>query len=106
MTKPYEVEVSKDVKWKAKPGEVKVKLSQEPQPSITWTPRGCKVTLFFPDQELFGEHFYDIPNGKPRNLKIKKLVEDKYPYAVYCHKDKDDKDFAIGNSTPIIIIDK
>ena len=106
MTNPHVVEVSKDVKWKATPGKVKINLSKEPEPSITWRPIDCNVTLFFPDQELCGENFYYIPKNKPRTLKIKKLVQDKYPYAVYCHKDKNDKDFAEGDSSPIIIIER
>ena len=76
--------------------------------TISWEAHDSDVSIFVPDaNEIFNskERVFDITKGGTVELKVMHKPEPgqqkRYHYAVY-HKDL--KDFGIGNSSPVIII--
>ena len=69
------------------------------------------VTLFFPDESIFGLSHVKLPEGEDITLEVRRIGKDiantnkieKNLYAAYSHKDYC---FAEGESSPIIIIEK
>ncbi len=72
---------------------------------IIWKAIDSDVTFFFPDPNLFGESLGTILKGSHKELRVQLGSEnkegDKYYYAVYHYGLKN---FARGNSNPVIII--
>ena len=75
---------------------------------VSWEAHDSDITIFIPDASLiFGssERLFDVPKGGNIELKVidKPGVGEqrRYYYAIY-HKNV--KDFAVGNSSPEIIV--
>lgn len=88
------------------PGTIHVKPGDE----ISWRAPDFDVKFFFPYKELFGKNLFEFAAGDPIFLKVsEKLPEndfcDVFPYAIFC-AGKEANTFAIGNSEPIIIIER
>ncbi len=101
--------------WKADPGT----LGDDPDPNkkvrkgdlIRWeVNKGSDVTLFFPDETIFGLCHVKLLQGENITLEVRRIGKDnaagkleKNLYAAFCHQPNC---FAEGNSSPIIIIEK
>jgi hypothetical protein len=69
---------------------------------IRFVAANSAVTVWLPDNILFGVQQFDVPPGDPRTLTVQKVPGGEYPYAVFC---KGTRRFAEGNSSPIIIVE-
>jgi hypothetical protein len=77
---------------------------------VTWTARGTGARLIFPNDELFepNDEFFETNEGYIRDGESVSLIvsnrarrKRRYPYAVITDSNKD---FAIGGSYPVIIV--
>ena len=70
--------------------------------NIVWTALGSDIYLQFSDSTLFGTHNATIPAGSNLSLTVTPSAKPgRYPYAAFCLRDKQ---FATGDSPPVIII--
>lgn len=111
-------------KWKASPGTLgddpgrpgypdpskKIKKNELIRFSIVSPPEveGSDVTLFFPDESIFGLSHVKLLAGEDITLEVRRGKakatpgDEKNLYAAFCHKPNC---FADGDSNPIIIIE-
>lgn len=121
MATPTEVKISwnsVESKWKVDPPKVeKVKRGH----AIRWEAQGSAVTLFFPDDTIFGLSHVKLENSVPNDsitLEVKRDLQkadadgkERNFYAAYCHTPYESNGnkftgcFAEGESNPIIIIE-
>ena len=86
-------------KWSTSPGECSASSGDE----ITWRAEETALTLWFPEESLFGQRELSIASGGTATLTVGKNVEPgRYAYAVYCH---DPREFASGSLHPVMIIE-
>ena len=99
-SKVHDIEIiCRDGVWKVEPSKVKAKAGD----SIHWNVVSSDATLLFPTRKLFWHQDFMIATDKGLVLNVGQDKEGEYRYAVFCHKEND---FAEGNSSPIIIIEK
>ena len=69
---------------------------------VIWTARGSDVYFQFMDKKLFGWNTKTLKDGRQLVLPVGRLARSgPNPYAVFCLADKQ---FATGDSAPVIII--
>jgi len=73
-----------------------------PGEDVIWKAIGTKVTLLFPDAELFGTRDLVIEANGEGKLTVQGVQPGIYPYAVYVHEEND---FARGGTHPAMIIE-
>ena len=115
--KHHKVRISWDgTKWKANPGKLGGHPAEDKKVSrgdtIQWfigsdpdSDPHSEVTLFFPDESIFGLSHVKLPYGDDITLEVRTKGNDKGKnlYAAFCHEPNC---FAEGESNPIIIIER
>jgi len=121
--KHHKVRISWDgTKWKANPGKLGGHPAEDKKVSrgdtIQWfigsdpdSDPHSEVTLFFPDESIFGLSHVKLPCGENITLEVRRKGKDvantskleENLYAAYCHQAYC---FAEGESNPIIIIER
>ena len=85
-------------------------VSRSEPAEVTWITKETPVTVWFPDEKLFGKQQIHIDARSKRTLPVAGSAKPRdYPYVVYCEAWEgsvgSEKAFAEGHSHPIIIVD-
>ena len=97
--------VTRTKKWKATDSQdtLKTEVKTKKGDTVVWKAEGTDLYFQFMDKDLFGKFNYYLRNGKELKLKVTSKAEAKiHKYAVFCY---DGKEYAAGNSPPVIIVE-
>jgi hypothetical protein len=100
---PLHIKKMKD-KWKVvHPDSTSKPVKASKGEKIVWTAAGSDVHFQFCDSTVFGTYYAVIKAGDKLTLTVQPTAKPgNYPYAAFCVKEKE---FARGDSPPIIIIE-
>ena len=91
-------------KWKvAHPDSTTSPVTASKGDSVVWMAMGSDVYIQFGDSTVFGTYNAMVQAGGKLTLTVQPVAKPgRYPYAVFCLKDKE---FATADSPPVIIIE-
>ncbi|MBM4169944.1 MAG: hypothetical protein FJ215_12440 [Ignavibacteria bacterium] len=91
----------KKKRWKAKPGTLELKCKEND--GVVFNAKGSKVVFFFPEPEIFNPvtPTLTVNRGKSEELVLSGTIGEFF-YAAFCLADKE---FAEGDSPPMMIIE-